>query len=109
MSDKGWKKFERRVAHDHGCERIPVTGERHGADARNSMFSFQTKLRKAIPKCVREWSDQICATAARDGTIGVVIMKEPKMHDNNALVIVRYRDWVALHGTPGERSDGEKG
>lgn len=63
------------------------------------MFAFQMKLRKTIPKCIREWSDGICRTAARDGKIGVVIMKEPGKHDDNALVVVRYRDWVELHGS----------
>lgn len=98
MPDKGWKQFERRIARDHGCERIAVTGERHGADARNAMFSFQAKLRKAIPKCIREWSDQISATATKEGRIGVLIVKEPGKHDDNALVILRYRDWIDLHG-----------
>ena len=32
MTDKAWKAFERRLAHDVGTERIPVTGERDGAD-----------------------------------------------------------------------------
>ncbi len=32
MSDKTWKAFECRLAHDVGTERIPVTGERDGAD-----------------------------------------------------------------------------
>jgi hypothetical protein len=97
--DRGWKKFERRVARDHACERIPVSGERDGADARNAMFSFQTKLRRAIPKCIREWSDAIHRAAQRHGTIGVLIVKEPGKHDDNALVIVRYHDWIDLHGT----------
>jgi hypothetical protein len=30
----------------------------------------------------------------------VLIVKEPGKHDESALVIVRYRDWVDLHGTP---------
>lgn len=110
MADKSWKAFERRIARDHGCERIPVTGERHGADARNAMFSIQTKLRKAIPKCIREWSDQICATATRERRIGVLIVKEPGKRDDHALVILRYRDWCDLHGSQAEAVDqGERG
>ena len=100
MPDKAWKQFERRVARDHGCERIPVTGERDGADARNPMFSFSMKLRKSVPKCIREWSDAIHRAAQKDGTTGVLIVKEPGKRDENALVILRYRDWVDLHGTP---------
>ena len=31
MTDRAWKAFERRLAHDVGTERIPVTGEREDA------------------------------------------------------------------------------
>jgi hypothetical protein len=62
------------------------------------MFSFQMKLRKSVPKCIREWSDAIHRAAQRDGTVGVLIVKEPGKLDDNALVIVRYRDWISLHG-----------
>lgn len=101
MSHPGWKKFERRVSRDHGCERQPVTGERDAGDSTpHPVFSFQMKLRKAIPKCIRQWSDGICATAQREGKVGVLIVKEPGLHDVNALVILRYRDWLDLHGSP---------
>ena len=102
MADRAWKQFERRISRDHGVERQPNTGARDGSDSMpHPIFSFQMKLRKAIPKCIREWSDGICANAAREGTIGVLIVKEPGKHDDNALVILRYRDWVALHGAAG--------
>lgn len=99
MGERGWKKFERRISRDHGCERQPVTGEREAGDSKeHPLFAFQMKLRKAIPKSIREWSDGICRTAKRDGKIGVLIVKEPGLHDENALVILKYRDWVDLHG-----------
>lgn len=99
MADKGWKQFERRVARDHGVERQPVTGERDGSDAMpHPMFALQMKLRKSIPKCIRDWSDSVCRTAQRDHKIGVLIVKEPGKHDENALVVLRYGDWIDLHG-----------
>lgn len=99
MSDRGWKQFERRVSRDHGVERRPNTGERDGSDAMpHPLFCFQMKLRKSVPKCIREWSDGIHRAAQRDGKVGVLIVKEPGLRDDNALVIVRYRDWVELHG-----------
>lgn len=103
MSDKGWKQFERRISRDHGVERRPNTGERDGSDAMpHPLFAFQMKLRKAIPKCIREWSDGIHGAAKRDGKVGVLIVKEPGLHDANALVILRYGDWVDLHGKVSE-------
>ena len=99
MPDKGWKAFERRIAADCGGRRIPVTGERDGQDVEAGMFFYQAKLRKAIPKCIREWSDSIHRAATKGGKVGVLVIKEPGKHDDNALVIVRYRDWVDLHGS----------
>jgi hypothetical protein len=107
VSDKGWKQFERRVARDHGVERQPVTGERDGSDCKeHPVFVFQVKLRKAVPKTIRDWSDSIHRAAQRQQKTGVLIVKEPGKHDDNALVIVRYRDWVELHGTPKEPEEG---
>ena len=100
MADKSWKAFERRISRDHGVERQPITGERDGSDAMpHPLFCFQMKLRKAIPKSIREWSDSIHRTAQRAGKCGVLIVKEPGKHDGNALVILRYADWVDLHGS----------
>ena len=100
MSDRGWKQFERRISRDHGVERQAVTGERDGSDSQpHPLFVFQMKLRKAIPKSIRAWSDSISRTAARQGKVGVLIVKEPGLHDANALVVLRYQDWIDLHGT----------
>ena len=99
MADHAWKQFERRVSRAHGVERQPVTGERGGSDSMpHPLFCLQMKLRRAIPKCLREWSDSIHATAQRHGRIGVLIVKEPRKRDDDAIVILRYRDWVYLHG-----------
>ena len=98
MPDKGWKQFERRCSRDFGVERIPVTGERHGADGVCAMFSFQFKKRKALPSWLFEWLDGICVAAKRTNTVGVVVMKTPGMEDGDALVVLRWRDWVDLHG-----------
>jgi hypothetical protein len=99
MSDKGWKQFERRMSKDMGTTRIPVTGERHGADADNGMFCFQFKLRRCIPAFLFAWLGGIVATAARRDKVGVLVVKTPRMRDEESLVIVRWKDWCDLHGT----------
>jgi hypothetical protein len=98
MTDRAWKAFERRLSKDMGTNRIPVTGERDGADAKTSMFQFQFKLRKVIPLWLFRWMDGIVASAAAHEKIGVLVLKRPRMEDTDALVIVRWRDWVDLHG-----------
>lgn len=62
------------------------------------MFCFQFKLRRVIPAFLFEWLGGIVATAARSNRIGVLVMKRPGMEDGDALVMLRYRDWVDLHG-----------
>lgn len=67
------------------------------------VFCLQMKLRRAIPKCIRQWSDGIADLARRQRKVGILIVKEPRLHDDNALVILRYRDWVELHGNRKDR------
>ena len=98
MADKPWKAFERRIAARHGGKRIPVTGERHGADVLTPMFAIQTKLRRGMPMFLRDWLDGIRAAAARHGKVGVVIWKPPGVRDDNAVVLLSLRDWEDLHG-----------
>ena len=101
-----WKGFERRVAGCLGGRRIPVTGiDRHGADVECEMFSIQVKLRKGQPAYLREWLDGICASAETRERIGVVVWKQPGRgrNDDDALVVLRLKDWVALHG----RAEGD--
>lgn len=82
-----------------GVERQPVTGERDGADnAPHPLFCFQFKLRRCIPVFLFRWLSGIVATAERNGKVGVLVMKAPRMRDEDAVVMVRWKDWVDLHG-----------
>jgi len=101
MADKAWKAFERRVARDHGCERTPVSGrqqDKGGLDWENAMFCAQVKLGYNEPGYLRKWLDGITRHAEARQKVGIVIWKPKQAHDENALVILRYRDWLDLHG-----------
>jgi hypothetical protein len=99
MSDRGWKQFERRASRDMGVERQPVTGERDGADnAPHPLFCFQFKLRRALPAWLFAWLKGIVATATKHQKVGVLLLKRPHMEDADALVVLRWGDWVDLHG-----------
>ena len=67
MADKSWKAFERRLAKRVGGRRIPVTGERDGADVVAGPFVYQAKLRKGVPEYLREWLRSIVAAGERTG------------------------------------------
>lgn len=97
MADRGWKQFERRCCREVGTERIPVTGERSGADGRTSLFCFQFKLRRSLPRWLFAWLAGISGTAQTQNRIGVLVLKVPRMPDAGAVVVLRWADWVALH------------
>lgn len=98
MADQGWKAFERRLCRDMGTERIPVAGEYQEADGIAGPFCFQFKLRRVLPAYLFEWLAGICRTAVRSNRIGVLVVKLPRMRDEDALVCIRWKDWIDLHG-----------
>ena len=102
MSDRSWKALERRLARDVGSERIPATGERDGADFNAGPFSYQAKLGRRFPAYLLEWLAGIRSSAERAGKVGVVIWKAKHARDAEALVVLRYQDWVDLHGATKE-------
>jgi hypothetical protein len=102
-----WKNWERRVGVALGGRRIPVTGiDRHGADVEAGIFNYQLKLRKSLPAWIFDWLGGICGTSPA-GKVGVLVLRTPRMRDEDALVIVRFKDWVSLHGSPGKRGSHE--
>jgi hypothetical protein len=98
MADKAWKASERRMARDVGSERIPVTGERDGADFSDGIACYQLKVRRMLPAWLWGWLGGIRGTATAQGKIGVLVLRVPRMRDEDALVVLTWRDWVALHG-----------
>jgi len=101
VSDHAWKAFERRTARDHGVERTPVSGRQAdtgGLDWSNQMFAAQVKLGYNEPGYLRTWVDGIRRHAQVRGLVGIVIWKHKWVRDENALVILRYADWLELHG-----------
>ena len=98
MPDKSWKAFERRVAKKLGGKRIPVTGERDGADVDAGPFVYQCKLRRGLPAYLRDWLRGIVSAGDRCGSTGILIWKAPGARDDDALVLLRLRDWEDWHG-----------
>lgn len=96
-----WKAFERRCAKTLGGRRRPVTGlDRGDGDVFTPMFEVQCKLRNGQPDYLKRWLADICRTATVRDRVGVVVWKEPGRgrDDGDALVVMRFRDFVDLHG-----------
>ena len=76
-----------------------MTGiDRHGADVENEQYCYQTKLRQGMPAYLREWLTGIVMSAVCKGKVGVVIWKEPRRRDDDAVVVLRLKDWQDIVG-----------
>jgi hypothetical protein len=112
MADKGWKRAERMIAADAGGQRIPVTGERAGADVIAGGYCYQLKVRRSLPGWLFDWLGGIVsASKARPGSTGILVLNRPRQPRRNALVVLRWCDWVDIVGTPpvGEVQEPEAG
>ncbi len=76
----------------------PVTGERDGADIVAGPFVYQAKLRRGMPSYLRDWLQGIVGAAERQAGLctGVVVWKAPHARDDDAVVVLRLKDWQAL-------------
>jgi hypothetical protein len=94
-----WKAEERRIADDLGGKRIPVTGiDRDGADVVTPLFLVQSKLRATIPAWLGAWLLPIATEARESGRIGILVLRKPRQRNAESLVVLRYDDFLALHG-----------
>ena len=108
MADKGWKAAERRFACDVGSRRIPVTGERFGADFEDGLAAYQLKVRR-MPGWLWGWLAGIRGNAEPRGKVGVLVLKQPRQQDGDAVVVLTWRAWVELHGDASRTADAERG
>ncbi len=104
VTEIGWKKFERRIAARLGGKRIPVTGERAGADFETPLLCGQTKLGRNMPAYLDEWLVGIRQAAAKKGKLGLVIWKPRGRRDDKAVVVMSLRDFEELHGRVGRET-----
>ena len=96
------------MARDVGSERIPVTGERDGADFQDGLCVYQLKVRKAIPKWLWVWLGGIVATrhAQRQGGCPGVETAEAARHrgvSNSALAGLGGSAWPSWPAGRGDR------
>lgn len=100
MTTRGtWKRRERVIAKQLGGQRIPVTGiDRDGADVVTPLFHVQAKLRRSLPSWLWRWMGGIVATTPAP-KVGILVLMTPGQDQGDALVVLRYRDFVDLHGS----------
>jgi len=91
-----WKRREREAAKRLGGVRIPVTGERAGADGLTAELAIQSKHGRNRPSYLTEWLAGIREAGRVRGKVGVVIWST--MHEplDDAVVVMRFRDFEDL-------------
>ena len=100
MRSRSWKAAETRFARDVGTERKPCDGSRAGADFEDALCAYQLKVRRAIPRWLWAWLGGIQDNARPRGRMGVLVLNHPRMEDAEAVVVLSWKDWVDMHGTP---------
>lgn len=94
-----WKKRELGLAHDLGGERLPVSGRtKDEPDAETPMFVIQSKHKKSHPSYLWTWLSGICGVAKDRNKTGILVISKPRQDRSEALVIMRYADFLELHG-----------
>jgi hypothetical protein len=95
MSEKSWKRVERKVAELLGGVRVPVSGRQRGAtpDVEHSLLSIEVKSRKALPAWLVDALEQARAASAT-GRLPVAVLHQNHKPYRDALVVVRLEDFA---------------
>lgn len=94
-----WKARERKAAKLLGGVRKPVSGrDKHEADVETPMLCIQAKHGRNRPGYLADWLNGICGVASDKGKTGIVVWSSPRERQGDAIVLMRLRDFVALHG-----------
>lgn len=99
MSEKSWKRTERKIAELLGGERVPVNGRIRGSapDIEHATLSLEVKSRKSVPAWLTEALAQATASAAEgsDKLPVAVIHQQGKPH-TDSLCVIRLEDLAEL-------------
>lgn len=104
MSEKGWKRTERKIAEILGGRRIPISGRQRGdaPDIAHDTLSLEVKNRKSIPAWLTEALTQATASS-RDGRLPVAVLHQQGKPYADALCVIRLED-LAEYMETSERS-----
>jgi hypothetical protein len=97
MTEKCWKRAERRIAELLGGRRVPVSGRQRGSvpDVDHPSLSVEVKTRKTLPAWIEDAMKQAKASA-RDGQIPVAVLHERGQRYGDALLVMRLRNVTCL-------------
>ena len=93
MTEKSWKRAERRIAELLGGCRVPVSGRQRGdaPDIRHPTLAVEVKTRKKLPAWLGEALEQAEASAGASQT-PVAVLHQRGQRYRDALVVMRLKD-----------------
>jgi hypothetical protein len=98
MTDKAWKRAERRVAEMFGGTRVPITGRARGSapDVAHPLYSFEVKYygSKPIPQYLKDAMSQARASVRGDQWPVVILVEK----GGEMLAVVDPQDLIDWHG-----------
>jgi hypothetical protein len=94
---KSWKTAERRIADLLGGKRIPVSGRGRGdnPDVAHPTLAIECKSRKKLPGWIHDAMLQAEASKG-DDQLPVVVLHQDRARYNEALVLLRLKDFLPL-------------
>jgi hypothetical protein len=95
MPDRLWKQTERKVATMLGGKRVGPAG-RKGADLAHEHLSVEVKERRRLPAWLLHAMAQ--AVGSADGRLPMVVLHRAGDRYEDAMVIVRMKDWREWYG-----------
>lgn len=96
MTYRAWKHLERRVARALGMTR---TGQHGGADVSSPWAAIECKYRASVPAWLTDAVDQARRNAGVS-QLPVVVLATHGQRLQDALVVVRFSDFVEHYGAP---------
>ena len=98
MTDKPWKRTERKVAELLGGVRVPVSGRQRGdsPDVSHPVFSIEVKHRKKLPDWMFDAMQQAKASE-RNGQTPLVILHQAGQDVSQSFAVVRLADLIELY------------
>lgn len=100
MSEKHWKRQERKLAVRLGGTRVPITGRTRGSapDIAHDVFAIEVKCRKVIPGWLREALAQAKACQRSDAQLPIVLLHEQGQRRDAVIVFMTLSDFEAFNG-----------
>lgn len=95
MSERAWKRSERRIAEVLGGRRVPVSGRGRGdaPDIEHPALSIEVKTRKSLPAWIKDALAQAEASSTA-GRVPVVVLHERGKRYASSLAVMRLEDFA---------------